>query len=123
MSNKILLSKNAFPIKSPTKKKRKHSAARKTHSWANLVLCTARWRDGFNRVGDEGASDTHGSCWLTDITQLHGIATIIKLLVRRLKWQSEVGNILERLLVVHPLHISDTFDLRKRIFAVLQWDG
>lgn len=67
---------------------------------ANLVLCTARWRDGCSW---EASS--------TDIAQLNGIAAIIQLLIRRLKWQSEVGNVLVWLFIVHSLHISDTFDL------------
>lgn len=52
-----------------------------------------------------------GAFFVQHITQLHSIATIIQLLVRRLKWQSEIGNVLEGLLIVHSLHISDTFDL------------
>lgn len=48
-----------------------------------------------------------------DITQLHGAAAVVELLVGRLKRQSEVGDVLVRLLVVHPLHISDTFNLQR----------
>lgn len=67
---------------------------------------------GEKRMGKE----THGNpFYLTNITQLHGIATIIQLLVRSLKWKSEIWDVLERLLVVHSFYISDTFDLKWNI--------
>lgn len=67
---------------------------------------------GEKRMGKE----THGNpFYLTNITQLHGIATIIQLLVRSLKWKSEIWDVLKRLLVVHSFYISDTFDLKWNI--------
>lgn len=55
--------------------------------------------------------ETHMGVLLTNFTQLHTIATIIQLFIRSLERQSEVGNVLEGLLIVHSLHISNSFDL------------
>lgn len=58
--------------------------------------------------GEEG--ETHGSLGKY-YRILHVVATIIELLVRCLKRQSEIGDVLEWLLIAYSLHISNTFDL------------
>lgn len=66
-----------------------------------------------DKEGEErrGEIETHGSLDKY-YRALHVVATIVELLVGRLKWQSEIRDVLERLLIVHSLHISNTFDLR-----------